>query len=244
MKSFGKTFDLLIVFLAIILVPRASSAVTRLIWPMVSSIDPDDAFLWITIHHILQLVFTVLLMKLYFKSSLDQWGFNLKNFRQSLKIFGGFSLVYLVFVLFSRFPTFVSGAPPSFDYPLTAANISGYLGFQLFLSGTGEEPLFRGFVMTVLAQSWKGTYRAGNLEIPYAGLWATLFFMIAHIGFSFSPFAITRFSIMQQFVALGLGLYYAIVFHKTRSLFGPMLSHGYSNVAMVGSQYAAAFLMK
>ncbi len=39
-------------------------------------------------------------------------------------------------------------------------------------------------------------------------------------------------SLQQQFLALELGLSYAAVFHKTGSLFGPILSHGYSNTVL------------
>jgi len=245
MKSFGKTLDLLVVFLAILIIPRLARLVSSNIFPLLNSFDPDSSYAWISIHHIAQFVFTIILMKLWFKTTLKDWGFNLNEFKLSIKIFGCFCLGYLVLVFLNNIlPRLVSGVPPLFDYPLNARNVAGVLSFQFLLSGTCEEPLFRGFVMTVLAQSWKGSFYVGKLEIPSAGLWATLFFMIAHIGFSFSSFGITHFSISQQIASFALGLYYAILFHKTKSLLGPILSHGYSNGVLFVTLYVLTFLMR
>jgi len=140
-------------------------------------------------------------------------------------------------------PPLLNGQPPSFHYPLNARNIGSVLSFQILLSGTCEEPLFRSFTMMVLAQSWKGSLGIWKFEIPIAGLWATLFFMFAHIGISVNPLGISHFSVSQQILSLFLGLFYAILFHRTKSLFGPMLYHGYSNVILIGALYLLAFGM-
>jgi membrane protease YdiL (CAAX protease family) len=88
--------------------------------------------------------------------------------------------------------------------------------------------------MTLLAQSWKKSYRVGKIEISSSGLWATFLFMFGHIS---------TFSIAQQLSSFGLGLYYAIVFHKTKSLLGPILSHGYSNGIIFIALYVLFFTM-
>ena len=62
-----------VVLLAFI-IPRSATVVTDLVWPLVSAIDPDRVFLWISIHHVLTLAFTVLVMKLVFRIDLRQWG--------------------------------------------------------------------------------------------------------------------------------------------------------------------------
>lgn len=229
--------------LAVFIIPRSARVVADLVWPLVSAFDPERVFLWITIHHVLQLAFTVLVMIFVFRMDLRQSGFNLNKWRESMRIFGWFALVYLGFaIILPRLPDIISGTAPSFDYPLTARNMAGVLGFQSLLSGTGEEPLFRGLVMTVLVKYWRGTYRIGNVEIPSVGIVATIFFMLAHIGFTFSPFEITHFSLDQQFTAFYLGIYYAIVFHRTGSLLGPIISHGYSNAILFVVLYSMAFL--
>jgi membrane protease YdiL (CAAX protease family) len=112
------------------------------------------------------------------------------------------------------------------------------------LVGIGEEPLFRGMVMTVLGKYMRGMHRIGNWEIPSSGIVAAVLFMLAHVGFTFSPFAITHFSLLQQFTALGLGLYYAYLFHRTGSLLGPILVHNFSDGIILTVRYSMALMFR
>jgi len=233
---------LAIALLAVFVIPRSATVVTDLVWPLVSTVDPEKVFLWLIIHHVLVLAFTVLVMKFIFRIDFRQWGFNLNKLPESLWIIRRFVPFYFGVVLLLQLPNVISGNAPSFDYPLTAKNMTGYLGFQFLLTGTAEEPLFRGLLMTVLAKYMTGVHRIGDWEIPSTGLVATILFMLAHIGYTFSPFAITHFSLFQQFGAFGLGLFYAIVFHRTGSLLAPIILHGYSNVILILSRYSLAFL--
>jgi membrane protease YdiL (CAAX protease family) len=243
-RSFGKTIDLIIVLLVVRILPEIARLATNYAFPFVKSLDPAGTYLWISIHHIFQLILTVLLMITWFKSPLKSLGFNFRELNLSVNIFGWVSLGFIVLAfLTNAIPYLVSGEAPSFHYPLNARNMGSVLGFQILLSGTCEEPLFRGFVMIALARSWKGSLCLWKLEIPVAGLWATLFFMFAHIGISVNPLGISNFSIPQQILSLFLGLFYAILFHRTKSLFGPMVYHGYSNVILIGVLYLLAFAM-
>lgn len=245
MKSLGKIGDLIVVILAITFVPKLSVVLTNKVYPYASSIDPDKVFLWISIHHIFQLLLSLVLMKLWISRCLRDYGFNLNDYKRSLRIFCWFCLIYLVPVFFVNVVGhIISGEPPSFKYPLNARNVIGFLGFEYLLSGTGEEPLFRGFAIILLSQSWKHVFRIWRIEISLASLIATALFMCAHIGLKFYPLEITHISWSQQVWALGLGLYYAIVFHKTKSLLCPVLSHGYSNGIIFTILYPMAFFMK
>ena len=230
-----------VALLAVFIIPRSAGFVTDLVWPLVGAFDPTVSG-WITIHHVLQLVFTVLVMKFVFKIDLRQMGFNLNKRRESLRIFGWFARVYLVVVILILLPNIIFGSAPSFDYPLTAENMAGVLGFQILLSGTGEEPLFRGMVMIVLGKFMTGMHRIGNSEIPSSGVVATILFTLAHVGFTISPFAITHFDPLQLFGALVFGLFYANVFHRTGSLLSPIIMHGYSNGILFVGRYSLAFL--
>jgi membrane protease YdiL (CAAX protease family) len=245
MKSLGKIGDLVVVILAVTIIPRLASAATKMVYPLVNSIDPDKAFLGLTLHHIFQLLFSLVLMKLWLSRRLSDYGFNLNDYRRSIKIFFWFCLIYLIPVFFVNvLPHIISGNPPWFKYPLNARNTIGFLGFEYLLSGTGEEPLFRGFVIVLLSQSWKKAFRIWRVEISSAGLIATALFMYGHIGFKAFPFEITHISLSQQVWALGLGLYYAVVFERTKSLICPILSHGYSNGIIFTILYLMTFFMK
>ena len=62
-----------------------------------------------------------------------------------------------------------------------------------------EEPLFRGMVMTVLGKYLRGTKRIGSFEVPSSGVVVAIVFTLANISYTFSPFAITHFSLLQMF---------------------------------------------
>lgn len=227
------------VFLAVLLIPFVSRFPADAMWPVVSSVDPDKAFLWITMHHVVQLALTLLVLLLVFRLPLRAAGFNLTNVNTSLKWVALFVLVYGGWVMLFRANDIAQGNTPSFGYPLTAANMTGVLSFQLLLSGAGEEPLFRGLVMGVLGLYWTKVYHVGRVEMPVTGIVATALFMFAHIRWSNSaPYV--SVSVYQQFLSLGLGLFYAALFHRTKSLLGPIIAHGCSNVIAVGSLYLLA----
>jgi hypothetical protein len=245
MKSLGKIGDLVVVILAVTFIPRLAIVATKILYPCVNTLDPDNVFLWYSIHHIFQLLGSIALMKLWLSRRLSDYGFNLNDYRRSIKIFLFFCLIYLIPVFFVNvLPHIIRGTPPWFKYPLNIRNRAGFLCFQYLLSGTGEEPLFRGFVIVLLSQSWKNTFRIWRVEISSAGLLATALFMYGHIGFKVFPFEITYIAWAQQIWALGLGLYYAVVFQKTKSLLCPVLSHGYSNGIIFTILYLMAFFMK
>ena len=111
-------------------------------------------------------------MKLYFKTSLSDWGFNLHERKWSLWVLWKFSLGWVVFWSIGTGAFYViSGHSISvFNYPLTARNIFGNLSFMLLMPGISEEALFRGFAIIVLSQSWKGQVTIGKLSVSVAGL--------------------------------------------------------------------------
>ena len=53
-RSWGKAIDLLVAFVLIMFIPLVSTYLTDLIYPVFSSLDPDGTFLWISVHHVLQ----------------------------------------------------------------------------------------------------------------------------------------------------------------------------------------------
>jgi membrane protease YdiL (CAAX protease family) len=239
---FGRVGDVAFTFALVLLIPRISAWGADYIQSVAGSIDPQRLFFRISIHHLFQLALTILLMTMLGGTHLPKWGFNAHQLRFSFKVLGWFCLIYSVQVfLVSVLPDLKSGRLPRFNPPVSLASAAGILAFQFLLSGTCEEPLFRGFVMTFLARSWKETVRIGSLVIPVSGLWATLFFMVAHAEITFNPFSITG-SLPQQLLALELGLYYAAVFHRTGSLVGPILSHGYSNGVLYLMLFAGTLL--
>ncbi len=244
-RSFGKIADLLIVFAAINVVPRLSTFLTDLLYPYMGHLDKDQVFLWITVHHIFQLALTLVIMKLYSQTSYSEWGFNLKKLNLSLKISLYFLLFFIVFQGLPIVVGLVTGSflQPDISYPLILTNMAGHLSFQGLLSGTCEEPLFRGFAIVILSQSWKGRLKIGKIEISTANTIAAVFFLYAHIGFTIFPFEITRLYLPQLAASFLLGIIYGIVFEKTKSLLGPILMHNISNLVTVSAGYITYILI-
>lgn len=101
---------------------------------------------------------------------------------------------------------------------------------------------FPGLAMIVIGRYWEGMQRIGNWKIPSSGVVAAFIFMLGHIGYKLSPFAITHFSLYTSFLTFTFSLYYAYVFHRTGSLLGPIISHGYWNLIVSVLRYSMAFL--
>jgi len=123
---------LAISMLAVFIIPRSTRLVADLVWPLVSAFDPEKVFLWLSIRHVLMLIFTVLIMKFFFKKGFRQWGFNLNSLPESLRIFGWFTIFYLGVVVMFQLPNIINATPHSFDYPLTAKNMMGSWDFRSY----------------------------------------------------------------------------------------------------------------
>ena len=123
----------------------------------------------------------------------------------------------------------MSGAAYQTDYPQTQINMLGMQVFQYLLSGVGEEPLFRGLVITVLLAGLSTTRLSTRLQYFTAIFVSTLLFMYAHISIDWLTMSISGFDFGQQTKALQLGVLFAVIFIHTRSLFAPIVLHGLSN---------------
>ena len=88
------------------------------------------------------------------------------------------------------------------------------LGFQLLLSGTSEEILFRALPITVF-----GTFECRKEKNDYklAIIIASMLFSIAHIKWTILPFAVSL-SWFQLIYAFVLGLIYAVTYIKSKSI--------------------------
>ena len=229
-SSLGKGWRLLAALLIVLVVPQLAGRLAGQVSPFFSSLDPENAFAWLSTHHVIQLLLTIGAMWLWSSGSLKEWGFNLSEAKVSLRWFGWFALYCTLGMLFFGIaPMILFRHLPHLNFSLNARNVTGVLGFHYLLSGSCEEPLFRGVVMVILLKFWTGEVRLGKVGMPVAGLWATLLFMLAHINFTLVPFQITHFSVAQQLFCLGFGLFYAAAFYRTGSLLCPVLAHGFSN---------------
>lgn len=118
---------------------------------------------------------------------------------------------------------------PGFTFPLNFRNYIGYYLFEVLLSGTSEEIMFRSLVITLMLSLW-GKYFSNSKRFSIVVISAsTLIFMIAHINFNLFPFKITHFDILQQLTCLASGLCFGYLFLKTKSIVGCMIAHNLLN---------------
>lgn len=194
-------------------------------------------------HHFWQLALALVAIGLLGRGRWREWGLNLDNRAESLRILRRFFLYYGVYFVGIGFLIQLFLFPrPTPDHPLTAANIIGRLIFGFLFVGLSEEILFRGLIHTYLARSWHGVWTWRGWQFPVAGALTVLIFVVAHIGVSITPLAISHLDPAQLALALVLGLYYSAVYHRTRSLLNPILAHNFSDGTLWAQEYLLVWL--
>lgn len=199
-------------------------------------IDSDNTFMNISVHHIVQMLIALLVIFIIHKTR--KLNFNLKpKFSKTGILYTAiFSFVILIYVLISYIIGYSNSAIAPYGYDLNAVNILGTLGFQLLLSGTSEEILFRALPITVI-----GNLTNSKSKNVLGILVASVLFSIAHIQWSLVPFTIS-FDFFQLVYAFILGIAYGVTYIKSKSIIYPMIMHGMSNFLMVGIGYIFAII--
>jgi len=229
-----------VVFLAALLlsVPKLSGVIASLF--DYRAIDPDGSYAWISVHHIVQaLIFLILMAGLSRFQSLE-FGFGWGNKEAGRRYLLLFVLIFSLYTLVMYIIMILTGSFQPFGYPLTVTNIFGQLGFQLLLSGSSEELIFRAFAMTMLVLLIKGRIFKG--KVSAANMIAAVIFGLAHVSFSFAPFE-ASYHLPQVFYSIALGLFYGDCYEKSGSMYYPMIMHSFTNVMMVGVGIIFSFIL-
>jgi uncharacterized protein len=107
------------------------------------AVDPDGAFAWISVHHIAQALIFLIIMTIIAQRSGIRFGFDWGDRAVGFLWVRRFALIFSVYSVVSLIIVITTGTFQTFPYPLTVRNIVGQLGFQLLLSGSSEELIFR-----------------------------------------------------------------------------------------------------
>lgn len=209
-----------------------------------STIDKSNIFMWISAHHIVQMLLALLAVLFLSKSFKLDFGFKIGDYKIGCKYIWIFTLIITGYTIINYILGYGVGAINDYAYPLTPQNILGTLGFQLFLSGPSEEILFRALPMTLLV-GLTGKYteiKIYKYRITLEVLIAALLFGIAHIGWSLYPLSVS-IDYFQVGYAFVLGYVYGKAFKESKSVLYPMMMHSISNVAMVGIGYVFQWLI-
>lgn len=200
------------------------------------SIDPSAAFAWISVHHIAQgLLALVLMAVLYLLFGLD-FKLGLGDRRLGLRLMLIVTQVLIAYQLLAALILNLLRIYKAFPHAVNAWNVLGSLGFQLLLSGTSEELLFRAFPIVLLSLVTDRAFVLfrGRVVLPLSVLISSVIFSLAHINWSLSPFLIRQMDVMQLMYALAMGILQGWVYVKTKSVVYAMMIHGISNTLVVG----------
>lgn len=205
-----------------------------------TAIDKDGTFMYITIHHIVQML--VALLVIFIIGKKRDLPFFLKPVRNTTGILYTiiFAILILVYVIISYNVGYSIGTIVPYEYELNVTNVLGTLGFQLLLSGTSEEILFRALPITFLISLNTAENKKNYL---FEILIASLLFSVAHISWTIFPFTLS-FSWFQLIYAFILGIAYGITYVKSKNVIYPMIMHGLSNFFMIGIGYIFMVTMK
>ena len=196
-------------------------------------IDKDGTFMSISVHHIIQMIVALVLIFIISKKSDLEFWLKPRLNKSGILYTTIFAIVILIYVLISYVVGYSLNTIAPYAYELNVANVLGTLGFQLFLSGTSEEILFRAFPITVLGGVIGKDNKKGYAFIIVI---ASVLFSVAHIQWSLFPVSLT-FSWFQLIYAFILGIAYGFTYVKSESIIYPMIMHGLSNFFMVGIGY-------
>jgi uncharacterized protein len=219
-------------------VPRLSGMIASIF--DYQAIDPDGAYAWISVHHIVQALIFVMAIIILNKFKPLEYGFGWGNKEVGKKYVLSFTLIFGAGSLGTHLLMILTSSFEQFAYPLTAINIIGRLSFQLLLSGPSEELIFRAFAITMLALVIKN--RVFNGKASGANVIAAGIFGLAHMSFSFAPFAVI-YNPFQVIISMVLGFFYGDCYEKSRSMYYPMMMHSISNIIMVSFTIIATFIL-
>ncbi len=210
--------------------------------------EPVRELLYVLVTYALQVALTLLAIRLFLAKRLADVGFNLQNRTQSGRMIGRFMIwwtgILLVFYTLALLfmPSFMDYLR-SFCQPGALYLVKSLAGGAV-LAGLGEEPLYRALIVTVLAAHWQGEWRIGKLRLTYAALLSGIIFMTAHVGYVFLPqFTVTHLDPLQLCYTFVLGVVWATMYQKTRSLLASTVSHIFANAVQYGLAYAVVALV-
>ena len=238
----NKPFYVILVVIALLIVQtfagKAGGAIADLFF--YGKIDPDNVFAWQSVHHAIILIVGLTVVAALSRPLKDNFGFQLGDRKKGMRYFILFTAVLTVISLIYHIFMQISGQPLIYDFALNTGNVLGTLSFQLFLSGTAEEILYRALPITVLIYVFgKSVTLKWNITLEV--ILASLLFSIAHIKWSLSPFSLNT-DVFQLFYAFVIGTVQGMAYQASRSVLYPILMHSISNVLMVGTGYLFAAL--
>lgn len=125
-------------------------------------------------------------------------------------------------------PQLMAHTKPDPGFPLTPANIWGWVFFEGVYVGPTEEIPFRALLVTYLAASMPGKLHIGRFNMNWAGVIVALIFALLHAN-SFDTRQWPQ-ALGQQVYAFAIGVLYAYWLEKSKSVVAPIIGHNVGDV--------------
>lgn len=204
-------------------------------------IDYWNIYAAISVHHFIQMIIALAAIVAVSRKINTDFYFGIGDREKGKKYLAVFTSVFIFISLAIHIIMRINNTLPVYCFPLNTGNILGTLGFQLFLSGTSEEILYRALPITVLSYVL-GQRSKLKWNITLEALIASFLFAAAHVKWSLDPLLI-KADCFQLLYAFVLGTIQGVAYQESRSIVYPILMHSVSNVLMVGTGYVFALLI-
>jgi hypothetical protein len=125
-------------------------------------------------------------------------------------------------------PQLIAHTKPDPGFPLTRANLWGWILFEGVYVGPTEEIPFRSLLVTYLAATMPGKVRLGRFSMNGAGIVVAAIFALLHASNFFTRHWLEALG--QQGYAFALGVLYAYWREKSASVVAPIVGHNVSDL--------------
>lgn len=228
-------------------ISKFSFALANLLSPFLpyQTMDPYGLYLYITVHHVFQLLFSAICIG-WINSVLKKRqpalfsSFGIRWPEQPRKAF----LTILSFTAIWAVIQFGLGyymvahqlVDASLGYPLNAETMTGQYLFQLLLSGTSEELLYRSLIIGL------GGWMMKKPKAISLYVYSLIPFIIGHITYQMIPFKVYPPNVLQLITVCIFGWFYTFLFLRFKSIIPPMIAHGLLNTVIITSCFVLSLI--
>lgn len=210
------------------------------------SIDPYGLYWYISLHHIFQLLLSgglILFLSYTFKKRFDFFLRIPNKIKKSIQISLYFVLAWMIIQFGVGYALVSNGMVDStFSYPLNASTLVGQYLFQIVLSGTSEELMYRALIIGILNAYLIKTSLSTSNKVILIYLLNLIPFIVGHIPYQLNPFIVYSPNMLQMLTVFTLGSIYTYLLFKFDSIILPMIVHGLMNVVIISSGFILSMI--
>jgi uncharacterized protein len=225
-----KVFPVALTVLLALALPYGAALLAVACHRLFGTPDSDGPLLpWLYAHHTFQLLLALLGIAIARRFVKADFGLHKPPGKTYVGAALGWGIGFgVLMTLVDYAPQLISHTKPVLDYPVTSANVWGWLFFEGVYVGPTEEIPFRALLVTVLAATMPGRLKVGRFEMNWAGVIVALMFALLHAA-NFATRA-WPLALGQQIYAFVLGVLYAYWLEKSRSIVAPIIGHNAGDV--------------